>query len=182
MDDVVTVDAGRLRGISSDDGTVRSFLGVPYAAAPVGDLRWRPPRPVQGWAGIRDAIAYGPASRQPAIPANSLYYGHETRFSEDCLYLNIWTGPASRPASRPVMVWLHPGAYQFGSGQNPLYDGSALARDGITLVTINYRLGRFGFLSHPLLSQESDYGGSRKYRLMDIIDALRWVKRDTEQF
>src|SRR5260370_42200281 len=80
------------------------------------------------------------------------------------------------------MVWLHPGAYQFGSGQNPLYDGSALARDGLTLVTINYRLGRFGFLSHPLLSEESGYGGSGNYGLMDIIEALRWVQRNIEQF
>src|SRR5258708_36700284 len=79
------------------------------------------------------------------------------------------------------MVWLHPGAYQFGSGQNPLYDGSALARDGITLVTINYRLGRFGFLSHPLLSKESGYGGSGNYGLMDIIEALRWVQRNIRQ-
>jgi carboxylesterase type B len=182
MDDVVTVDTGRLRGISSSDGTVRSFLGVPYAAPPVGDLRWRPPQPVQRWSGIRDATAYGPASRQPAIPGNSLYYGHETRFSEDCLYLNVWTGSVSGTAGRPVMVWLHPGAYQFGSGQNPLYDGSALARDGITLVTINYRLGRFGFLSHPLLSEESGYGGSGNYGLMDIIEALRWIQRNIEQF
>ena len=182
MDHVVTVDAGRLRGTSSSDGTVRSFLGVPYAAPPVGDLRWRPPQPVQGWSGIRDATAYGPASRQPAIPANSLYYGHETRFSEDCLYLNVWTGSVSGTAGRPVMVWLHPGAYQFGSGQNPLYDGSALARDGITLVTINHRLGRFGFLSHPLLSEESGYGGSGNYGLMDILEALRWIQRNIEQF
>ena len=98
MDDVVTVDAGRLRGTSSSDSTVRSFLGVPYAAPPVGDLRWRPPQPVPGWSGIRDATAYGPASRQPAIPGNSLYYGHETRFSEDCLYLNVWTGSVSGTA------------------------------------------------------------------------------------
>jgi para-nitrobenzyl esterase len=182
MDDVVTVDSGRLRGISSSDGGVRSFLGVPYAAPPVGDLRWRPPQPVRAWSGIRDATAYGPAGRQPAIPENSLYYGHETRFSEDCLYLNIWTGSVSAAAGRPVMVWLHPGAYQFGSGQNPLYDGSALARDGITLVTINHRLGRFGFLSHPLLSKESGYGGSGNYGLMDIIEALRWIQRNIEQF
>src|SRR5260370_35383574 len=180
MDDVVTVDAGRLRGILSSDGTVRSFLGVPYAAPPVGDLRWRPPQPVQGWSGIRDTARYGPASRPAAIPGNSLSHGHETRFSEDCLYLNVWTGSVSGTVGRPVMVWLHPGAYQFGSGQNPLYDGSALARDGITLVTINYPLVRFGFLSHPLLSKESGYVGSGNYGLMGIIQALPWRRRNHE--
>lgn len=182
MNDVITVESGGLRGSSSPDGAVFRFLGIPYAAAPVAELRWRPPQPVPPWAGTRDATAYGPASRQPAIPANSLYYGHETQFSEDCLYLNVWTGSLSASAAQPVMVWLHPGAYQFGSGQNPLYEGSALARDGITLVTLNHRLGRFGFLSHPLLSDESDYHGSGNYGLMDILAALRWIQRNIEQF
>jgi para-nitrobenzyl esterase len=182
VSDAVTVEAGHLRGTPSADGAVLRFLGIPYAAAPVAELRWRPPQPVPSWTGLRYAAAYGPASRQPAIPADSLYYGHETHFSEDCLYLNVWTGSGSIRADRPVMVWLHPGAYQFGSGQNPLYDGSALARDGITVVTINHRLGRFGFLAHPLLSRETDYGGSGNYGLMDIIAALRWIQRNIEQF
>jgi para-nitrobenzyl esterase len=180
--DVVTIEPGRLLGTSSPDRAVFSFLGIPYAAAPMGELRWRPPQPLAPWAGARDATAYGPASRQPAIPANSLYYGREAQFSEDCLYLNVWTGSLSTSAAQPVMVWLHPGAYQFGSGQNPLYDGSALARDGITLVTVNHRLGRFGFLAHPLLSGESDYHGSGNYGLMDIIAALRWIQQNIEQF
>jgi para-nitrobenzyl esterase len=182
MDEIVSIDAGRIRGTSLADGAARSFLGIPYAAAPVGELRWRPPQPVLPWPGVRDATDYGPASRQPFIPTASLYYGHETRFSEDCLYLNVWTGPVGSPASRPVMVWLHPGAYQFGSGQNPLYDGTALARAGITLVTLNHRLGRFGFLAHPWLSAESGYGGSGNYGLMDILEALRWIQRNIEQF
>jgi para-nitrobenzyl esterase len=181
MNETVNTDAGRVRGVLSGDGAVARFLGIPYASPPVGELRWRAPLPVAKWDGVRDATAFGPAAPQPPMPEQSIYYGHETVFDEDCLYLNVYTG-ATPKADRPVMVWLHPGAYQFGSGSNPLYDGEALARAGITLVTVNHRLGRLGFLAHPWLSAESGGRGSGNYGLMDIVAALEWVQRNIEQF
>ena len=163
---------------------MRSFLGIPYAAPPTGDLRWRPPQPVAAWSGVREATRYGAAAPQALLPVNSIYASlqGDSDYDEDCLYLNIWTGRPGAVADRPVMVWLHPGGYQFGSGSSPLYDGAALARAGITLVTVNHRLNRFGFLAHPWLSDESEYGGSGNYSLMDIVEALSWIQRNIEQF
>jgi para-nitrobenzyl esterase len=180
MTRLVEVETGRLRGVPGPDGITASYLGVPYAAPPVGELRWRPPQPAKPWTGVRDASTFGPASRQPIMPSQSIYFGGESDFSEDCLYLNVWTG-SQNPGSRPVMVWLHPGAYQFGSGANPLYNGTALARAGITLVTLNHRLGRLGFFTHPLLSAESGQG-SGNYGLMDIVAALEWIQRNIAKF
>ncbi|WP_236787616.1 carboxylesterase/lipase family protein [Amycolatopsis sp. GM8] len=177
---VVTVETGDLEGLPKPSG-VRAFLGVPYAAPPVGALRWRPPQPAEPWTGRRAAQEFGPASQQFPPPANSLYYGGETRFSEDCLYLNVWTGPEGQ-TGRPVMVWLHFGAYQLGSAGNPMYDGAALAAEGVTVVSVNHRLGRLGFLAHPDLTAESGYGGSGNYGLMDQIAALQWVQRNVAAF
>ncbi|MEJ2866341.1 carboxylesterase family protein [Actinomycetospora sp. OC33-EN08] len=176
----VTVDGGELSGLTLADG-VRAFLGVPYAAPPVGDLRWRPPQPVARWTGIREATEHGPAATQFPPPPNSLYSGGEQRFSEDCLHLNVWTGPDG-DAGRPVMVWLHFGAYQFGSAENPMYDGASLAAAGVTVVSVNHRLGRLGFLAHPELTAESGYGGSGNYGLMDQIAALGWVRDNIAAF
>lgn len=177
----VTVDSGALSGESLDGGAVRRFLGVPYGAAPVGELRWRPPQPVAPWEGERDAVEYGPSSTQLPPAEQSLYYGGEKVFSEDCLNLNVWTG-AEGDSGRPVMVWFHFGAYQFGSASNPLYDGEGLAEAGVTLVSVNARLGRMGFFAHPELSAESGYGGSGNYGLMDQILALEWVQRNIAAF
>lgn len=176
----VEVDSGVVRGTAGADG-VRRFLGIPYAAPPVGANRWRPPQPVEPWAGVRDATEFGPAAWQLGSPAASLFSGRESVFSEDCLTLNIWSGPAG-DSGRPVLVWLHFGAFQFGSASNPLYDGARLARRGITVVGVNYRLGRLGFLAHPELSAESTYGGSGNYGLMDQIAALEWVRRTIAAF
>lgn len=183
MHDTVAVRAGRLRGLTLAGGGERAFLGVPYAAPPVGDLRWRPPQPVAPWSGVREAVRFGPAARQAPFPSNSIYAATQadTEFDEDCLHLNVWTG-APGASGRPVMVWLHPGAYQFGSGSSALTNGEALARDGITVVSVNHRLGRFGFLAHPWLSAESGYGASGNYGLMDIVAALRWVSDNIEEF
>lgn len=177
---VVATDDGELAGLALADG-VRAFLGVPYAAPPVGDLRWRPPQPVAPWTGTRDATEHAPAAPQFPPPPNSLYSGGEQRFSEDCLHLNVWTGPEG-DAPRPVLVWLHFGAYQFGSAGNPMYDGASLAAAGVTVVTVNHRLGRLGFLAHPELTAESGYGGSGNYGLMDQIAALQWVQRRIATF
>ena len=180
MTDTVAIDSGRLRGrLLADD--VRAFSGIPYAAPPVGDLRWRPPQPVAEWSDVREATRFAKPSRQAVLPPDSIYHEFEPEFSEDCLYLNIWTGP-SVSGDRPVMVWLHPGGYQFGSANNALYNGAALARDGATVVTVNHRLGRFGFMAHPWLSAESGYGGSGNYGLMDILAALRWINRNIDRF
>ncbi|WP_236792193.1 carboxylesterase/lipase family protein [Amycolatopsis sp. GM8] len=181
MHEDVSVDSGTVRGTLLPDAKVRRFLGIPYAAPPTGANRWRPPQPVVRWAGVRDAMEFGPASWQLAPPSRSLFSGQESDFSEDCLTLNIWTG-LEGDQDRPVLVWIHFGAFTFGSAANPLYDGARLASQGITVVGINHRLGRLGFLAHPELSAETEYGGSGNYGLMDQIAALEWVRRNIEPF
>ena len=176
----VKVQSGILRGVNVSRD-VRRFLGIPYAAPPVGDFRWKPPQPVASWEGDRGADFYGPSSIQKPPPPNSLYYGGEKEFSEDCLYLNVWTGSPS-DSDRPVLVFLHFGAHQFGSGSNPIYDGTSLAKKGITVVTVNWRLGRFGFLAHPDLTTESPEGSSGNYGFMDQIAALQWVQNNIHAF
>ncbi|MGO4247574.1 carboxylesterase/lipase family protein [Paenarthrobacter sp. RAF54_2] len=175
------MENGKLRGTSLPGSGVRRFLGVPYGASTAGEHRWRPPRPATPWKGTRDATAFGSVSWQVPVAPNSLYAGGEQNFSEDCLNLNIWTG-AEGETGRPVMVWIHLGAFQFGSANNPMYDGERLAAQGITLVSINHRLGRLGFLAHPELTAESGYGGSGNYGLMDQIEALRFVSRNIAAF
>ena len=177
---------GLLAGVASPDGVVRSFRGIPYAEPPVGPLRWRPPRPVAPWDGVRRADSFGPVAPQPPVGARSLYNPGREPQSEDCLYLNVWTaaGPGDR---RPVLVWLHMGAYLFGSGSagpgpRSLYDGEQLARAGAVVVTLNHRLGRLGFLAHPGLTAESGHRASGNYGLMDQIAALEWVRRNIAAF
>jgi para-nitrobenzyl esterase len=179
----VELDAGILEGSILAESIV-AFKGIPYAAPPVASLRWRPPQPVTSWKGIRPALAYSASCLQFPPPKNSLYYGGETTLSEDCLYLNIWTGGPLKKLSarRPVLVILHFGAYQFGSSSNPTYNGEAMARRGLTIVSINYRLGRLGFLAHPDLSAESKTNSSGNYGLMDQIAALQWVQRNIVAF
>ncbi|WP_205260707.1 carboxylesterase/lipase family protein [Nakamurella leprariae] len=180
------VETGSLEGSLDEATGVRSFRGVPYAAPPIGELRWRPPRPAAPWTGVRAATRFGPSAWQFPPPPESLYSGGETEFSEDCLHLNVWTAAtgtdADRGEARPVLVWFHFGAYQFGSASNPAYDGTALAAAGLVVVSVNHRLGRIGFLAHPELSAESGYGGSGNYGLMDQIAALQWVQRNVAAF
>lgn len=176
----VNVESGLLSGIQLPSD-IRAFLGVPYAAPPVEDLRWRPPQLPLSWTGVRSAHKFGPSSVQFAPPSTSIYSGGENEFSEDCLYLNIYSGPEDSQ-DRPVLVWFHFGAFLFGSSSNPLYDGTRLAAKGITVVSVNHRLGRFGFLAHPELSVESGYLGSGNYGIMDQIAALQWVQRNIRAF
>lgn len=168
---VVTVEQGSLRGIEQHG--VDRFLGVPYAAPPVGRLRWRPPRPALHWSGTRSATAPGAGCPQPG--SDGTVVG-----SEDCLHLNVYapTRPASSP--RPVMVWIHGGSFTSGAGS--IYDGSALAARGYVVVTINYRLGALGFLGLPSLAAESSEHVSGQYGLMDQQAALRWVHRNAAAF
>jgi para-nitrobenzyl esterase len=180
--DTVRIESGQLRGTTSVDGVVRSFKGVPYAKPPIGELRWRAPQPPVAWDGVRDARQFGPRSVQPSrLPTSIQYFGPEPQ-SEDCLYLNVWTAAGSHEERRPVMVWIHGGAYYIGSASQPIFDGEALARKGVVVVTVNYRLGRLGFLAHPELSAESEHGVSGNYGLLDLIAALRWVQQNIAAF
>ena len=178
----VPVSEGLLAGVASADGRVRAFKGVPYARPPVGAWRWRLPQPPLRWDGVRPAADFGPSCPQFPVRANSLYAGGHERQSEDCLSLNVWTAAAALDERRPVMVWFHLGAFQFGGTSVPLYDGEQLARAGVVVVTVNHRLGRLGFLAHPELSAESADRSSGNYGIHDLIQALRWIAENIAAF
>jgi len=178
------VEQGALSGTRA--GAVGAFRGVPFAAPPVGANRWAAPRPAATWQGTRPATAFSPSCRQDVSPAGFGPWTHEYvvsgPVSEDCLYLNVWT-PAKRAGEKlAVLVWIHGGAFTSGSASVPIYDGAALAKRGIVVVGINYRLGLYGFLAHPGLSAETATGASGNYGLMDQIAALIWVKRNIAAF
>jgi para-nitrobenzyl esterase len=167
----VHITGGVITG--SETGGVRSFLGVPYAAPPVGALRWRAPQPVRPWEGVKQARAFSPVCEQTAAWV-------EGRRSEDCLYLNIWTPAAAK--NLPVIVWIHGGALVAGSGSQPDTDGARLTRQGVIVVTLNYRLGIFGFFAHPELTAESPVKASGNQGIQDQIAALRWVRDNIAAF
>ncbi len=166
--------AGDARGMRVGDLCV--FRGLPYALPPVGERRWRPPAPMLRWAGLRDALRPGAACSQPARRGGSIYVSALDATAEDCLFLDIWTPSGARDL--PVFVWIHGGSFIWGAGSEPYYDGAELARRGAVVVTINYRLGVFGFLAHPELSAETPDGISGNYGLLDQIAALEWVKEN----
>ena len=175
----VRVAGGELLGFR-ESGTIR-HLGVPFAAPPLGDLRWRAPQPVVPWDTLRDATAFAhsPMSHNKWGDMNYRSPG----FSEDCLYLNVWSPDAPRADTlRPVLVYFYGGGFVAGAADETRYDGAALAREGIVVVTPNYRLNAFGFLAHPELSAEADYGGSGNYGLLDQVAALEWVRDNIEAF
>lgn len=171
------VAGGELQGVVADG--VASFKGIPFAAPPVGDLRWKAPQPVKPWTGVRKAGAFGPGPMQDTRMIAMM--GGSTEVSEDCLYLNVWTAAKSADEKRPVMVWIYGGAFMGGMTGIPLYDGTKLAQKGVVLVSIGYRVGPFGFLAHPELSQESGKG-SGCYGIQDQVAGLRWVKDNIAQF
>src|SRR5580704_13077586 len=181
----VKIDSGLVQGVAaSESGDVVVFRGIPYAAPPVGDLRWRPPQAAKAWEGVRECAKFGPAAPQIVSPLLNSFPGMSlgAQTSEDCLYLNVWT-PARRAAEKlPVMVWVHGGGYTFGADSQPLYEATNLSRRGVVVVGMNYRLGVLGFLAHPALSAESEHGVSGNYGLLDQIEALRWVKRNIAAF
>lgn len=152
------------------------YRGLPYATPPTGPRRWRPPLPMPHWEGRREATRPGPACTQPRRRSGSIYANELPATGEDCLYLDIWAPEGARDL--PVLVWMHGGSFIWGAGSEPLYDGAALARRGAVVVSINYRLGIFGYLAHPELSTESPDGVSGNYGLLDQIAALEWVKRN----
>jgi len=171
----VHTQSGMLEGMAAEDGSgVRVFLGVPYARPPVGPGRWQPPSEPASWDGVRVADHYGAACWQVRGRTASVYTKGIEEPSEDCLYLNVWTPPAGEEPS-PVMVWFHGGGNTAGEGGSAVFDGTHLAGKGVTLVTVNYRLGVFGFLAHPALTSESPHASSGNYGLLDQIAALDWV-------
>jgi para-nitrobenzyl esterase len=175
---VKTTD-GMLKGGKSADGKISIFKGIPYAAPPVGDLRWKPPAPAPRWDGVRDATEFGAQCMQGAIFGDITF---PRAASEDCLNLNVWT-PATTAAERlGVMVWIHGGGFQAGAGPEPRHDGEALARKGVVVVTLNYRLGVFGFLAHPELASESGRNAAGNYGLLDQVAALQWVRDNIAAF
>ncbi len=183
---VIETSYGKVEGAPVDDGRspagdVLAFRGVPYAAPPAGDLRWRPPRPPAAWDGVRPALESGAPCWQRISPDTSIWSRGEIDRSEDCLYLDLWTA-ADGAGPRPVMVWFHGGSHEVGHGSSLIFDGSALARKGVVLVSINYRLGPFGFLAHEALTAESEHGSSGNYGLLDKIAALRWVRDNAAAF
>lgn len=183
---VFVIEGGYVSGMAAtspeDPTAVTAFLGIPYAEPPIGNLRFRPPQPVVEWQALYEAIVPGPDCVQPPYPAGSFYSSPKGEQSEDCLYLNVWTAALNTDARLPVMVWIHGGALTRGSGANSTYDGTNLAKKGVVLVAINYRLGPFGYLAHPALSAEDKNGSSGNYGVLDQIAALRWVKTNVQLF
>lgn len=178
--EVVTVTGGKIRG-TTDDG-VRAFKGIRYGASTAGQNRWRPPQPVPTWNGIRNATEFGPDCPQLDYPKASIYWREPRPQSEDCLSLNVWSEAASADERRPVMVWIHGGALTRGSGATPAYNGANLAKKGVVVVTVNYRLNVFGYLAHPELSAESEHDSSGNYGVLDQIAALQWVQNNIKTF
>jgi len=181
--DSVRVEQGLLAGTAGKSPDVRVYRGIPFAAPPVGDLRWKPPQPAAHWQDVRQATEYGHACMQvPYASAQTLYHATLPPLSEDCLYLNIWTAAKSANEHLPVMVWIHGGGFTRGSGVGSAYDGENLSRKGVVVVTINYRLGVFGLFAHPGLTAESEHHASGNYGLLDQIAALEWVKKNIAAF
>lgn len=175
---VVATDAGRVSGAAGKDLIV--FKGIPYAAPPQGALRWKAPQPAPHWTGIRAARAYGAACPQGGDLHANEAWAQVGPTSEDCLFLNVWR--PKKPGRYPVMVLLHGGGFTYGAAGVPLYDGAALARRGVVVVTLNYRLGRLGYFAHPALTAEDPGGELGNYGIMDQIAALRWVHRNIAGF
>jgi para-nitrobenzyl esterase len=180
----VKLTAGQVMGaISPENENVSRFLGIPFAAPPMGDLRWRPPQAIDPWDGVRSAESFGPAPTQPIDPMLSLFGLQDgDEMSEDCLHLNVWTPASDANESRPVMVWIHGGGFRIGHAAHRMYNGVRLAERGVVVVTINYRLNVAGGFAHPLLSEESGNDASGNYALLDQIAALQWVRDNISTF
>jgi len=200
----VIVEGGQVQGVFEADGRVAVFKGVPFAAPPVGDWRWKPPQPVEPWEGVRDASAYSPICAQDDTEGGEFFdkmidgqgmiwfrrnlfrllikMAPQSEQSEDCLYLNIRTSNLGGTKKQPVMVWIHGGGHQTGSGSESFYQSNPLVLRGIVLVTINYRLGPLGYFAHPALNAESENGVSGNYGTLDQIAALKWVRDNIVEF
>ena len=176
----VRTGTGVVAGTKSVDGKVVIFRGMPFAAPPVGALRWKEPQPVAPWKGLRKATEFGARCMQARIFEDMVF--RDSGPSEDCLYLNVWTPKTKADEKLPVMVWIYGGGFQAGATSEPRQDGEHLARKGVVIVSMNYRLGIFGFFSHPGLTAESAHHASGNYGLMDQAAALEWVRKNIAAF
>ncbi|MDV4150854.1 carboxylesterase family protein [Clostridium sp. AL.422] len=196
--DAVKTQNGLVSGFYNKDKTVREFTGIPYAAPPVGELRWKSPQPAKSWDGVRQLDHFSDAAMQSkSLPIFSKYLGlalgtdellknssikYNEKVSEDCLYLNVWSSAKSSNERLPVIVYIHGGSFVYGSGSMDVYNGENMAKKGVVFVNINYRLGIFGFMAHPELTKESEYNSSGNYGILDQIAALQWVKNNISEF
>ena len=171
---------GTLEGVVSGDGKVRTFKGIPYAAPPIGDLRWKPPHPVTPWEGVRLAHDYPPRAMQVHVWDDMFFYDDGP--SEDCLYLNLWMPAKPETDKLPVMFWIHGGGFIAGSTSEPRQDGGNLSKKGVLVVSLTYRMGIFGFFAHPELSAESARNASGNYGMLDMVAALEWVRDNIATF
>ena len=184
---VLTIEGGQVQGVTADIPGVFVYRGIPYAAPPIGDLRWKEPQPVVPWQGVKIADKFGHPGYQavhyPGGYTTDWGYGDEAPYSEDCLYLNVWTkAPGEVGKKLPVALWIHGGGYREGWGSEPEFDGQEWGAKDVVLVSINYRLGVFGFLTHPELSAESPHHVSGNYGILDQIEALKWIRKNIAQF
>jgi para-nitrobenzyl esterase len=187
LPDTLRIAGGLISGLKGSDGGVTTFKGIPFATPPVGELRWKAPQPLTPWQGVKSCVAYGPNPMQPKPKAFSMWSEEflipaESPISEDCLYLNVWTGAKSQGEKRPVLVWIYGGGFSSGGASVPIYDGEAMAKKGIVFVSMNYRVGVFGFFAHPDLTKESGKNASGNYGLMDQLAALQWVQKNITAF
>ncbi|HEY4327062.1 MAG TPA: carboxylesterase family protein [Mucilaginibacter sp.] len=185
ISDTVHIETGLVSGVKNASGDVVSFKGIPFAAPPIGDLRWKAPQPAKAWQGVKKCDAFGPSPMQakpvPFMVYTSEFLIPETPISEDCLYLNIWTN-AKKAEKKPVFVWIYGGGFTSGGAGVPIYDGEAMAKKGIIFVSINYRVGVFGFMAHPELTKESPDHASGNYGLLDQLAALKWIRKNIAAF
>jgi para-nitrobenzyl esterase len=183
--DTISVEGGMISGVKSDSSEIVSYKGIPFAAPPIGELRWKAPQPVIAWQGVKNCNAFGPSPMQakpvPFMVYTAEFLIPEKPISEDCLYLNVWT-KAHKGEKKPVLVWIYGGGFSSGGTAVPIYDGEAMAKKGIIFVSINYRVGIFGFLAHPELTKESPNHTSGNYGLLDQVAALKWVKNNIAAF
>ncbi len=177
---IVEISDGKLRGGLSHDGSIVSFKGIPYAAPPVGDLRWKAPQSVEPWEGVRDAKAFGPRAMQEHIWDDMFFFDEGP--SEDCLYLNVWRPVDTAVEKLPVMFWIHGGGFLAGGTSEPRQEGSNLAKKDVLVVSVGYRMGVFGFMAHPDLTAESPDDASGNYGLLDMVAALQWVQDNISEF
>lgn len=184
--EIVNISDGVIAGTKNSAGDIAIFKGIPFAAPPVDEYRWRPPQPVVPWRGIKDCSRFSASPMQnkpvPFMMYTAEYLVPESPMSEDCLYLNVWTGATSAQEKRPVFVWIYGGGFVSGGSACAIYDGEALAKKGVVFVSINYRVGVFGFLAHPELTQESKGKSSGNYALLDQLAALQWVQQNIAAF
>lgn len=184
--DTIEITGGEISGRQTADGAVHIYQGIPFAAPPVGDLRWKSPQPVKPWEGVLECTDFGPSPMQgeprPFSMWSKEYLIRDEPISEDCLYLNVWTGSQSPSEKRPVVVWIYGGGFNSGGTNVPIYDGESFARKGVVFVSINYRVNVFGFLAHPELTAESEHNASGNYGIQDQIAGLQWVKENIAAF